>query len=117
MGGCTIKLFSKKLRLRCGSRKLRLWRGREACGKENFDTPGKIPVEERGQTGLLERQLKHYNRGDMHQIEQLDKLCIAKIYERLAHEEQEMTERGLSLLQLSCARAYLRGPEAAGGGS
>ena len=125
MGGCTIKLFSKKLRLRCGSRKLRLWRGREACGKENFDTPGKIPVEERGQTGLLERQLKHYNRGDMHQIEQLDKLCIAKIYERLAHEEQEMTERGLSLLQIELANYPLPvlfqepsvGSKAAGGHS
>ena len=103
MGGCTLKLFSKKLRLRCGSRKLRLWHGLEACGKERCATPGKIPVKERGQTGLLERQLKHYNRGDMPQIEQLDKLCIAKIYERLAQEEQEMTDKGLYLLQVELA--------------
>jgi len=103
MGGCTLKLFSKKLRLRSGSRKLRLWLGREACGRENTATPGKIPLEERGQTGLLERQLKHYNRGDMAQMDELDKLCIAKIYDKLAQEEQEMTDKGLFLLQLELA--------------
>ena len=103
LGGCTLKLFSKKLRLRSGSRKLRLWQGKIGCGKEPTTTPGKIPLDERGKTGVLERQLKHYNRGDMPHVQELDKLCIAKIYDQLAKEEQEICSKGLYLLQLELA--------------
>ena len=46
-GGCTLRLFSKKLRLRSGSRKLRLWKGQVAEGDDPSKTPGKIPVNER----------------------------------------------------------------------
>jgi phosphatidylinositol 3-kinase len=100
-GGCTLRLFSKKLRLRSGTRKLRLWKGVVAGGDDPTKTPGKIPVNERGKTGMLERQLKHYNRGDMPEVEHLDKLCIAKIYDQLAKEEESMCrDKGLYLVQI-----------------
>ena len=55
----------------------------------------------RGKTGMLERQLKHYKRGDMPEVEHLDKLCIAKIYDQLAKEEENMCrDKGLYLVQI-----------------
>ena len=50
-GGATLRLFSKKGRLKTGAQELQLWPGRPADGAWPSSTPGKVPVALRGELG------------------------------------------------------------------
>ena len=51
LGGTTLRLFSKKGRLKSGRQMLRLWMGREADRGTPSGTPGKVPLAARGELG------------------------------------------------------------------
>ena len=51
LGGTTLRLFSKKGRLKSGRQMLRLWMGREADAGTPSGTPGKVPLAARGELG------------------------------------------------------------------
>lgn len=51
LGGTTLRLFSKKGRLKTGAQQLRLWLGRAADSAWPSSTPGKVPVAQRGELG------------------------------------------------------------------
>ena len=51
VGGATMRLFSKKGRLKTGLHRLRLWEGQEADGAWPSPTLGKEPVHKRGEVG------------------------------------------------------------------
>lgn len=51
LGGATLRLFSKKGRLKSGQQELRLWAGREADMAWPSATPAKLPVAQRGEQG------------------------------------------------------------------
>lgn len=51
LAGATLRLFSKKGRLKTGVQDLQLWPGREADGGWPSATPGKVPVAQRGELG------------------------------------------------------------------
>ena len=51
LGGTTLRLFSKKGRLKSGRQMLRLWMGRKADGGTPSGTPGKVPLAARGELG------------------------------------------------------------------
>lgn len=60
LGGATLRLFSKKGRLKSGRQELRLWRGREADTAWPPATPAKLPVTQRGELGCMSvRALSH----------------------------------------------------------
>lgn len=51
LGAATLRLFSKKGRLKSGRQELTLWRGREADMAWPSATPAKLPVAQRGELG------------------------------------------------------------------
>ncbi len=51
VGGATMRLFSKQGRLKTGVHRLRLWEGQEADLAWPSATPGKEPVQKRGEVG------------------------------------------------------------------
>lgn len=51
LGGTTLRLFSKKGRLKTGRQLLKLWLGREADLSQPSGTPAKEPLEARGELG------------------------------------------------------------------
>ena len=53
LGGTTLRLFSKKGRLKTGAQELQVWLGRAADGGWPSSTPAKVPVAQRGELGLL----------------------------------------------------------------
>jgi phosphatidylinositol 3-kinase len=106
LGGATLRLFSKKGRLKSGRQELRLWVGREADVAWPPATPAKPPVSQRGELGWdlspsarpfsllvcqlcesgrfslrrrLEQLLKRYERGEVAPVEWLDHLTLQRI--------------------------------------
>lgn len=51
LGGATLRMFSKKGRLKSGQQELRLWPGRKADVAWPPSTPAKLPVSQRGELG------------------------------------------------------------------
>lgn len=51
LGGTTLRLFSKKGRLKTGRQVLKLWLGREADLSNPTGTPAKVPLTARGEMG------------------------------------------------------------------
>lgn len=51
LGGTTLRLFSKKGRLKTGPQELQVWLGRAADGGWPSTTPAKVPVAQRGELG------------------------------------------------------------------
>ncbi len=51
LGGTTLRLFSKKGRLKTGPQELQVWLGRAADGGWPSATPAKVPVAQRGELG------------------------------------------------------------------
>ena len=51
LGGATMRLFSKKGRLKAGQHRLCLWVGKEADPAWPSSTPGKGPLAQRGDLG------------------------------------------------------------------
>eukprot|EP00887_Chlorella_sp_A99_P006299 scaffold3.g6299.t1 len=89
LGGTTLRLFSKKGRLKTGGQELQLWPGQEADVRWPTSTPGKVPVAERGELGRVEQVLKRYERGEIPHVDWLDRLAMRTIdglREQEAHE-------------------------------
>lgn len=53
LGGTTLRLFSKKGRLKTGRQRLRLWLDREADTNQPSGTPAKVPLSARGELGYI----------------------------------------------------------------
>lgn len=51
LGAATMRLFSKHGRLKTGTHRLHLWEGQEADPLWPSATPGKQPVQQRGEMG------------------------------------------------------------------
>jgi phosphatidylinositol 3-kinase len=51
LGGTTLRLFSKKGRLKSGPQELQLWLGRPADTVWPSSTPGKVAMAQRGELG------------------------------------------------------------------
>lgn len=92
LGGATMRLFSKQGRLKTGVHRLRLWEGQEADLTWPSATPGKEPVQKRGEVGRLDQLLKRYERGELHAVYWLDPLAFKKI-ELLRHQELQKSSR------------------------
>ncbi|CAK0784160.1 hypothetical protein CVIRNUC_007363 [Coccomyxa viridis] len=89
LGSATLRLFSKKGRLKSGRQELQLWRGQEADVAWPSATPAKLPVSQRGELGRLEQLLKRYNRGEIARVEWLDHLTLTRIQQCRAQEAKE----------------------------
>ncbi|GLU21630.1 hypothetical protein SLE2022_377590 [Rubroshorea leprosula] len=97
IGGATILLFNRKMQLKTGKQKLRLWLGKEADGSFHTTTPGKVPKHERGELERLEKLVNKYERGQIQHADWLD--CLAfKAMERI--KERESLRNGSSSLYL-----------------
>jgi len=99
LGGTTIRLFSKKGRLKVGNHTLKLWLGQEGDITYPSSTPGKIPVAERGHAGHVERILKKHQRGELQPVSWLDSLSVP-IAERYVASESEKVRKNGELLEL-----------------
>jgi phosphatidylinositol 3-kinase len=99
LGGTTMRLFSKKGRLKTGNHTLKLWLGQEGDITYPSSTPGKIPVAERGQAGHVERTLKKQQRGELEPVPWLDALSIT-IAENLLNSESEKLRKNGRKLEL-----------------
>jgi phosphatidylinositol 3-kinase len=97
LGGSTMRLFSKKGRLKAGNHTLKLWLGQQGDITYPSSTPGKIPVSERGHAGHVERVLKKHQRGELTPLPWLDakSIPIAKTY--LASESAKLRKHGQQL--------------------
>eukprot|EP00873_Tetraselmis_striata_P009874 jgi/Tetstr1/430138/TSEL_019971.t1 len=93
LGGATMCLFSKKGRLKTGRHTLRLWSGRVADTGYPSSTPGKEPVAGRGQIGRLQELCKRYDRGELAQIDWLDRLTFKEV-DRCIHHGQASQQDG-----------------------
>ncbi|KAK4046921.1 Phosphatidylinositol (PI) 3-kinase [Microbotryomycetes sp. JL201] len=78
VGGSTLRLFGKKHTLRKGKQRLYLWRGREADGATDSNTPSKLALRQ-DEMGRLEKLVKRHERGDVQRMDWLDKLAFRKI--------------------------------------
>ena len=99
LGGTTMRLFSKKGRLKAGNHTLKLWLGQEGDITYPSSTPGKVPVAERGHAGHVERILKKHQRGELQPVSWLDALSVP-IAERFLASESEKVRKDGDLLEL-----------------
>jgi phosphatidylinositol 3-kinase len=90
LAGTTLKLFSKKGRLKTGTQTLRLWMGRRGDPGLPCCTPGKVPVAERGEIGRIRQVLKRYDRGEVERLAWLDALTINAVAQLDQEEEKAL---------------------------
>lgn len=98
LGGTTLRLFSKKNRLKTGLHTLTLWQAKEADPAWPTSTPGKPPFAERGQAGRIERVLKKYQRGEFEALPWLDTLSVRAARGVLAKEAEKLSVDHLQLV-------------------
>lgn len=77
VGGSTMRLFGKKATLKKGKQRLFLWKGKEADGGVESETPSKIGLKD--EMGRLEKLVKKHERGDITRMDWLDKLAFRQI--------------------------------------
>ncbi|KAL4535341.1 hypothetical protein Ndes2526B_g06236 [Nannochloris sp. 'desiccata'] len=99
LGGTTMRLFSKKGRLKAGNHTLKLWLSQEGDIAYPSSTPGKVPVSERGHAGHVERTLEKHQRGELHPVSWLDALSVPIAESFLASESEKVRKDG-ELLEL-----------------
>ncbi|GMH39569.1 hypothetical protein BSKO_07467 [Bryopsis sp. KO-2023] len=99
VGGATMSLFNKRGRLKTGVHKLALWLKREADRSTPSSTPGKAPISQRGESGRLQNLRKKYLRGDVPQVDWLDKLTFREA-ERIEGLEKENRDKDMQRLEL-----------------
>lgn len=78
VGGGTMRLFGKKATLKKGKQRLFLWKGKEADGSADTETPSKVRLEG-DLMGPLEKLVKRHERGDVVRLDWLDKLAFRGI--------------------------------------
>ena len=77
VGSAVMPLFSKKGRLKTSLQRLRLHRGCRPDLRWPSATPGKVPVAERGERGILDHKLKQFERGELPRCPWLDSKAFA----------------------------------------
>lgn len=77
VGGSTMRLFGKKATLKKGKQRLYLWKGKEADGGVESETPSKVGLKD--EMGRLEKLVKKHERGDITRMDWLDKLAFRQI--------------------------------------
>lgn len=73
VGGTNMALFNKHGRLKTGPQRLRIWEGQ---APHPVNTPGKVPLSQRGELGRLEHLAKLYARGDLRHVDWLDEMAF-----------------------------------------
>ena len=94
LGGTTLRLFSKKGRLKAGSHALKLWLDKTGDISCPSTTPGKSPVAGRGRAGHIERALKKFQRGEFEAVPWLDALAVKAAQDALAVETEANRKNG-----------------------
>mmetsp|Transcript_20231 Transcript_20231/g.60979 ORF Transcript_20231/g.60979 Transcript_20231/m.60979 type:complete len:864 (+) Transcript_20231:256-2847(+) len=79
LGGATMRLFSKKGRLKDGVQTLGLTLGRPADLGWPSATPGKLPLVQRSELGRLEHLVKRYQRGELQEVPWLDDAALSAV--------------------------------------
>lgn len=100
LGGTTLRLFSKKGRLKAGSHALKLWLGKTGDISCPSSTPGKSPVAGRGRAGHIERALKKFQRGEFEAVPWLDALAVKAAQDALASETEASRKNGAAIEDL-----------------
>lgn len=77
VGGATLRLFGNQTTLKKGKQRLYLWKGKEADGSAETETPSKIGLKD--EMGRLEKLVKKHERGDIPRLDWLDKLAFRQI--------------------------------------
>lgn len=77
VGGATLRLFGKKATLKKGKQRLFLWKGCQADGSVESETPSKVGLKD--EMGRLEKLVKKHERGDVTRMDWLDKLAFRQI--------------------------------------
>lgn len=77
VGGATLRLFGNKSTLKKGKQRLFLWKGAEADGRVESDTPSKVGLKD--EMGRLEKLVRRHERGDIARLDWLDKLAFRQI--------------------------------------
>jgi phosphatidylinositol 3-kinase len=77
VGGATLRLFGSQATLKKGKQRLFLWKGKEADGSAETETPSKIGLKD--EMGRLEKLVKKHERGDIPRLDWLDKLAFRQI--------------------------------------
>ncbi|GAA5972036.1 hypothetical protein JCM11641_002465 [Rhodosporidiobolus odoratus] len=89
VGGATLRLFGSQSTLKKGKQRLYLWKGQEADGREDTETPSKVGLKD--EMGRLEKLVKKHERGDIPRLDWLDKLAFRQI-EKVHKAESEKSE-------------------------
>ncbi|BGP25770.1 phosphoinositide 3-kinase [Rhodotorula toruloides] len=89
VGGSTLRLFGNKCTLKKGKQRLFLWKGKEADGSVETETPSKVGLQDA--MGRLEKLVKKHERGDIPRLDWLDKLAFRQI-EKIHKAESEKSE-------------------------
>ncbi|GAA5901956.1 hypothetical protein JCM8208_006648 [Rhodotorula glutinis] len=97
VGGSTLRLFGNKATLKKGKQRLYLWKGVEADGRVESDTPSKVGL--RDDMGRLEKLVRKHERGDIARLDWLDKLAFRQI-EKIHKAESEKSENLFLYLDL-----------------
>lgn len=79
IGGSTLRLFGKKATLKKGKQRLFVWKGVQADGRTESETPSKVGGAPRDEMGRLEKEVKRHERGDVTRLDWLDKLAFRQI--------------------------------------
>ncbi|GAA5875731.1 hypothetical protein JCM8547_007052 [Rhodosporidiobolus lusitaniae] len=89
VGGATMRLFGNQATLKKGKQRLFLWKGKEADGSAETETPSKVGLKD--EMGRLEKLVKKHERGDIPRLDWLDKLAFRQI-EKIHKAESEKSE-------------------------
>jgi hypothetical protein len=95
VGGATMRLFGKKDTLKKGKQRLFLWRGVEADGSTESETPSKVGLKD--EMGRLEKLVKKHERGDVTRMDWLDKLAFRQI-EKIHAVSSEVWDKRMQLM-------------------
>ncbi|GAA6011669.1 hypothetical protein JCM10207_004202 [Rhodosporidiobolus poonsookiae] len=89
VGGATLRLFGSQATLKKGKQRLHLWKGKEADGSAETETPSKVGLKD--EMGRLEKLVKKHERGDIPRLDWLDKLAFRQI-EKIHKAESEKSD-------------------------
>ncbi|GAA5908761.1 hypothetical protein JCM6882_008200 [Rhodosporidiobolus microsporus] len=89
VGGATLRLFGSQATLKKGKQRMYLWKGKEADGSAETETPSKVGLKD--EMGRLEKLVKKHERGDIPRLDWLDKLAFRQI-EEIHKAESEKSE-------------------------
>lgn len=95
LGGAAMPMFNKRGRLKTGPQDLKVCEGVEPSGKPGAgcNCPGKLSLRDRGRLGQLEHLVQMYQRGDVPQLDWLDKLAFKEIDRMRSLDHQQVIKQ------------------------